>query len=186
LPRYRKPLTLADPKRFKTIQDLTRLRPDCGASIDDILVVDNGLLIIIDLSHLGNILNSYDNPSAAHVRTHGVVVGNEAHPGCRPIFWRDPFLLLPLSSHLNENLTGYAGLGTVVGEISHSSGSLLFIPVRKDMPALLGDLMSDALAKEPGMRIMMPDGTYRVFYEQFEAPDEFDKERYRNIVVMKQ
>ena len=33
-----KPVTLVDPKRFKTIQDLTRLRPDCSASIDDIFV----------------------------------------------------------------------------------------------------------------------------------------------------
>ena len=43
-----KSMFLADPKRFKTIQDLTTMRPDCGASIDDIVVIDNESLFIID------------------------------------------------------------------------------------------------------------------------------------------
>jgi hypothetical protein len=177
---------LADPKRFKTIQDLTQLRPDCGASIDDMLVIDNGFLLIIDLSHIGNILNPYNSSSAAYVRTHGVIVCSEVHPEYRPVFWREPFLLLPMSCHLNENLTGYADIGTVVGKISCLSGSLLFMPARKDMPTMLGDLIDKALAKEPGLQIMMPSGTYRVFYEQFEATEESDNKRYQNIVVRKQ
>jgi len=49
--RNSKSHTLADPKRFKTIQDLTKMRPDCGASIDDIFVIDNELLLIADLTH---------------------------------------------------------------------------------------------------------------------------------------
>jgi hypothetical protein len=186
MPQNPKQHALADPKRFKPIQDLTQLRPDCGASIDDMLVIDNGFLLIIDLSHIGNLLNPYNSPSASYVRTHGAIVCSDVHPDHRPVFWREPFLLLPMSCHLNENLTGYEDIGTVVGKISCPSGSLLFIPARKDMPALIGDLINKALAKEPGMQIMMPSGIYRVFYEQFEAAGEPDKERYRNIVVRKQ
>jgi len=152
MPQNPEQLALADPKRFKTIQDLTQLRPDCGASIDDMLVIDSGFLIIIDLSHIGNILNPYNSPSADYVRTHGVFVCSDIHPEYRPVFWREPFLLLPISCHLNENLTGYAGIGAVVGKISCLSGSLLFMPVRKDMPTPLGDLIDTALAKEPGMQ----------------------------------
>jgi hypothetical protein len=116
----------------------------------------------------------------------GVIVCRDVHPEYRPIFWREPFLLLPMSCDLNENLTSYVDIGTAVGQISCASGALLFMPVRKDVPILLGDLIRKALAKNSGMQVMMPDGTYRVFYEQFEVPDEFDKERYRSIVVMKQ
>lgn len=186
MPQSSKLHALADPKRFRTIQDLTQLRPDCGASIDDILIIDSGFLLIIDLSHIGNILNPFNSPSAAYVRMHGVIACSEVHPEYRPVFWKEPILLLPVSCHLNKSLTGYADIGTVVGKISCTSGSLLLMPVRKDMPARLGDLVVKALAKEPSMQVTVPSGTYRVFYEQFEAVDASDSERYRNIVARKQ
>ena len=91
------PLPLVDSKRFRTIQDLTRLRPDCGASIDDIFVIDNGYLFIVDMSRVGNLLNPYNSPAASHVRTHGVVVQTHIRPESTPVLWEDPFLLLPLS-----------------------------------------------------------------------------------------
>ncbi len=52
MPSNHKPLALTNPKRFKTIQDLTQMRPDCGASIDDIFVIDNELLLIVDIAHM--------------------------------------------------------------------------------------------------------------------------------------
>jgi hypothetical protein len=186
MPQNPEQRALADPKRFKTIQDLTQLRPDCSASIEDMLLIDNGSLLIIDLSHIGYLLNPYNSPIADYVRTHGVIVCRDVHPEYRPIFWREPFLLLPMSCDLNENLISYADVGMAVGQISCASGSLLFMPVRSDMPAQLGDLIDKALAKEPGMQVMLPIGAYRVFYEQFEPAQDSDKERYRNIVVRKQ
>jgi hypothetical protein len=186
MPQNPKQHVLADPKRFKTIQDLTQLRPDCCASIDDMLVIDNGFLLIIDLSYIGNILNPYNSPSADYVRTHGVIVSSDIHPEYCPVFWRKPFLLLPMSCHLNENLAGYADIGTVVGKISCLSGSLLFLPVREDIPTPLGDRIDKTLANEPGMQVMMPNGTYRIFYEQFGVAEKSDKKWYQNIVVRKQ
>jgi len=144
-----KPPTLANPKRFRTIQDLTKMRPDCGASIDDFFVIDNELLLIIDTTHLGSILNPYNSPSASYVRTHGVVVASHTRLESSTVFWGEPFLLFPLSCHLSENLTAY-------------------------------------LAKEAGVHIKIPNGTYRVFYEQFEAPDGSKKEYYQNIAVQRQ
>ncbi|MGB5991734.1 MAG: hypothetical protein WBG61_05325 [Desulfobacterales bacterium] len=186
MPKNPKPLTLVNPKRFKTIQDLTKMRPDCGASIDDFFVIDNELLLIVDLVHIGNILNPYNSPSASYVRTHGVIVHSHICPESRPIFWGEPFLLLPLSYHLNENLTVYENIGKVVGNISCSSGSFLMLPIREDTPTPLGCLMDEALSKEIGARIKIPNGTYRVFYEQFEVPEGAKKELYQNIAVQKQ
>ena len=186
MPKNSRPRMLANPKRFTTIQDLTQIRPDCGASIDDIFVIDDEFLLIVDIAYIGGILNPYNSPSASYVRTHGVIVHSHICPESRPIFWGEPFLLLPLSYHLSENLMVYEDIGKVVGSISCSSGSLLMQPIRKDIPASLGSLMSEALAKEAGVQIKIPNGTYRVFYEQFDVPEGAKKELYQNIAVQKQ
>ena len=94
MPPKQKLLALADPKRFKTIQDLTKLRPDCGAAIDDILIIDSEFLLIIDLAHIGNLLNPFNSPSASYVRTHGVIVASHSRNVACPVLWGDPFLLL--------------------------------------------------------------------------------------------
>ena len=186
MPSNRKPLTLADPGRFRTIQDLTKMRPDCGASIDDFFVIDNDFLLIVDLSHIGSMLNPYSSPSASYVRTHGVIVHSRICPESRPIFWGEPFLLLPLSCHLSEKLMGYEDVGKIVGSVSCASGSFLLLPVRQDTPPILASLMDEALVKKTGERIKIPNGTYRVFYEQFEVPEGAKKELYQNIAVQKQ
>ena len=181
-----KPMTLADPKRFKTIQDLTRLRPDCGASIDDIFVIDNECLLIIDFSNVGTLLNPYNSPSASYVRTHGVIVASYTHTESCPVLWEDPFLLLPLSFHVTEKLKTYEAVGKVMGKAFCSSGTFLLVPTRKDMPESLSSLINEALAKKAGVQIKIPNGTYRVFYEQFEVPEGAKKELYRNIAVQRQ
>lgn len=177
---------LADPKRFRTIQDLTRLRPDCGASIDDIVVIDNESLCIVDLSNVGSLLNPYTSPSASYVRMHGVTVGANACLEPAPVLWRDPFLLLPLSHHLKGNHNIYKDMANIVGRASCPSGAFMLLPFRKDRSTLLNKALDTALAGRTGVKINLPNGTYRVFYEQFEAPKVTSEEYYRNIVVQKQ
>ena len=186
MPQNPKPRILANPKRFRTIQDMTQMRPDCGASIDDIFVIDNEFLLIVDLAHIGSILNPYNSPSASYVRAHGVIVASYTRPESCPVLWSDPFLLLPLSFHLREKLKTYEAVGKVVGRVSCSSGTFLLVPIRKEMPESLSRLMSEALAKEAGIQIKIPNGTYRVFYEQFKVPEGAKKELYQNIAVQKQ
>ena len=186
MPRNTKPHTLVDPKRFRTIQDLTKMRPDCGASIDDIFVINNELLLTVDLAHIGSIMNPYNSPSASYVRTHGVIVASYTRPGSCSLLWSDPFLLLPLSCHLSKSIATYEEIGKVLGRVSCSSGTFLIVPIRKDMPESLGSLMRKALAKKTGVQIKIPNGTYRVFYEQFDVPEGAKKEHYRNVAVQKQ
>jgi len=59
------------------------------------------------------------------------------------------------------------------------------LPFREDIPLPLGSLMDEALASEGGVKIKLPNGTYRVFYEQFEAPEGSKKKFYQNIVVQR-
>ena len=181
-----KPVALVDPKRFKTIQDLTRLRPDCGASIDDIFVIDNESLFIIDLSNIGSLLSPYGNPEATYVRSHGVVVGSYSFSESVPLLWHDPFLLIPLSHHLKGNHDIYKDMANIVGSVSCPSGSFLLLPLRLDIPTPFQQGLDNAIAGETGMEIYLPNGNYRVFYEQFETPEGAKEEFYRNIVVQKQ
>jgi len=186
LPKNPKQHVLADPKRFKTIQDLTQMRPDCGASIDDIFIIDNEFLLIVDIACIGGILNPFNSPSASYVRMQGVIVQSYIRPESIPVFWEDPFLLLLLSCHFSENLTAYEDVGKLVASVSCSSGTFLMMPIREDIPASLGSLMDEALASEDGIKIKLPNGIYRVFYEQFEAPEGSKQEFYQNIAVQKQ
>jgi hypothetical protein len=186
MPPSKQPHALVDPKRFKTIQDLTKMRPDCGASIDDIFVINNEPLLIVDMAHIGKTLNPYNSPSASYVRTHGVIVASHPRTGSSPALWRDPYLLLPMSCHLSENLTAYEETGKILGRVACSSGTFLLVPIRKDMPESLGSLTREALAKKTGAEIKIPNGTYRVFYEQFDVPEGAKKELYQNIAVQKQ
>jgi hypothetical protein len=186
MPPSKQPLALVNPKRFKTIQDLTKMRPDCAASIDDIFVINNELLLIVDMAHIGSTLNPYNNPSASYVRNHGVIVASYTRPESSPVLWSDPFLLLPLSCHLSKSLTTYEEVGKILGRVSCSSGTFLIVPIRKDMPESLGSLMNEALAKKTGVQIKIPNGTYRVFYEQFEVPEGAKKVLYQNIAIQKQ
>ena len=179
-------LSLANPNRFRPVQDLTQMRPDCGASIDDIFVIDDELLMIVDLSHIGDILNPYNSPSASYVRTHGVIVTSCVKNDPCPVLWSDPFLLLPMSHHFKEDFNLYENHGKVLGSVSCPSGSFLLLPVREDFPTPLGNLMDEALASEGGIKISVPNGTYRVFYEQFEVPEGAKQEFYRNIAVQRQ
>jgi hypothetical protein len=162
------------------------MRPDCGASIDDIFVIDDELLLIVDLSHIGGILNPYSSPSASYVRTHGVIVTSCVKNDPCPVLWSDPFLLLLMSHHFKEDFNVYANHGKVLGSVSCPSGSFLFHPVREDFPTPLGNLMDKALASEGGIKIRVPNGTYRVFFEQFEVPEGAKQEFYRNIAVQRQ
>jgi hypothetical protein len=166
-----KPVALVNPKRFKTIQDLTRLRPDCGASIDDIFVIDNESLFIIDLSNIGSWFDPYSSPGATYVRSHGVVVGSYSFSESAPVLWRDPFLLISLSHHLMGNHNIYTDMANIVGSVSCPSGSFLLLPFRLDIPIPFNQRLDDAIAGETGVEINLPNGNYRVFYEQFETPE---------------
>jgi hypothetical protein len=102
------------------------------------------------------------------------------------VLWCNPILLLPLSYHIKEHLRGYTDIGEVVGNLSCPSGSFLLLPVREDIPLPMGNLMGEALASGGGVKIKLPNGTYRVFYEQFDVPEGSKQEFYQNIVVQRQ
>jgi hypothetical protein len=113
---------LANPNRFKPIQDLHQWSPDCGVAADDSFSLDDELLLITDPKYLWDTFNPYSNPSASYARTHGVIVSGFGDDASCPVLWCDPFLLLPLSLHLEQDFSLPEGAEEVADKIMCDSG----------------------------------------------------------------
>lgn len=178
--------SLADPNRFKPIQDMHIFSPDCMVAVDDSFTLSNEFLLITDPICLGKIINATNDPSASYVRSHGVTVTNYAGQASCPVLWCNPHLLLPLSVSLKEKFMAPANTETLAEKISCHSGTLLFLPLGEDIPRSLHDQVKKVCTDQNGVKIRLEAGIYRVFYEQLEAPQGSQEELYRNIVAQKQ
>ena len=60
------------------------------------------------------------------------------------------------------------------------------LPDRPDIPDLLSVATDETLGEETGVKITVPNGTYRVFYEQFEVPEGAEEKYCQNVVAQRQ
>ena len=177
---------LADPKRFRPIQDLHKWSPDCMVAVDDSFELKDGFLFITDPIHLGQTMSASTDPSASYVRRCGLTVTHYGGKASCPVLWCNPYLLLPLSQSLEEKFLVPANTETLAEKISCHSGALLFLPLTDDIPQSLRDQVDEVYTDQNGAKIKIAAGTYRVFYEQLESPQGSQEELYRNIVAQKQ
>ena len=177
---------LANPNRFKPIQDLHQWSPDCGVSADDCFSLDNEPRLITDPRYLWQTFNPHNDTSSSYARTHGVIVTGFGSDASCPVFWCDPFLLLPLSSHLEEEFPLPEEAGKLTDKVLGASGSFVFLPLRDDMPPSLQGQVNQVLDENKGVKVRLPAGSYRVFYEQFQAPENAPERFYRNLVAQRQ
>jgi len=181
-----KRIALADPNRFRPIQNLHMWSPDCMVSVDDCFRLNEELLLITDPFLFGDRIHAIADPAAIYVQTHGVRVTNYGGQGSCPLLWCNPYLLLPLSLPAKKKLLLPSGTETLAERISSCSRSLLFLPLRDDIPPGLSDLVTKVCIEQNGVKIKLAAGIYRVFYEQLEPPKGSPEEPYRNIVAQKQ
>ena len=177
---------LADPKRFRPIQDLHKWSPDCMVAVDDSFELKDEFLFITDPIHLGQTMSAITDPSASYARRRGLTVTHYGGKASCPVLWCNPYLLLPLSQSLEEKFLLPANTETLAEKISCHSGSLLFLPLADDIPQSLRDQVNEVCTDQNGAKIRLAAGTYRVFYEQLESPQGSQEELYRNIVAQKQ
>ena len=177
---------LVNPKRFKPIQDLHQWSPDCEVSVDDSFTLDREPLLITDPKYLWETFNPSDDPSSSYVRTHGVIVSDFGGEASCPVWWCDPFLLLPLSSHLESKFSLPEGVMELAGQDLSTSGAFIFLPLRDETPPSLHEQCHKVLTESKGVKVKLPAGRYRVFYEQFEVPEGSQDRLYRNIVAQRQ
>ena len=178
--------SLADPNRFKPIQDTHIFSPDCMVAVDDTFTLAKEFLLITDPIYLDQVINATNDPSTSYVRSHAVTVTNYAGQATCPVLWCNPHLLLPLSVSLREKFFPPANAETLAEKISCQSGQLLFLPLGEDIPQSLHDQVEKVCTDQNGVKIRLEAGIYRVFYEQLEAPQGSQEELYRNIVALKQ
>jgi hypothetical protein len=129
---------LADPVRFVSIDDPTKDFPGLGFTGSDTFDLDGDDLLITDPTYLADVWNRTDNSVAAYVRANGVIVYNFGGDDSCPVWWQDPFLVLPLSVCSLQDPATVIGAIEVAEEVGCDSGSFLFLPIRESQPCLVG------------------------------------------------
>lgn len=163
-------IALADTNRFCPIEDTRLLFPELDFTGADTFELAGEELLITDPIYLADVYNPSGDAVAAHVRAVGVVVGDFGGDASCPVWWRDPYLLLPLSLTPSHDPAMVAGAIRVADEIGCDSGSFVFLPLRPDAPPSVRAAVERVMIDRNGARVRLPMGKYRVCYEQHEPP----------------
>ncbi len=140
-------------------------------------------VLITDPIYLADVYNSKD-AVASFLRAHGVFVMGFGGDVSSPVWWQNPFVLLPISMHLSsKDLVPPEGATILTNEVGTDSGSFIFLPLTEDLPWALKVQIDKVLAQNNGALLELPAGKWDVFYEQWDAPEERLRSLYRNIVL---
>jgi hypothetical protein len=142
-------------------------------------------VLLTDPTYLADVYNSKDDEKATYVREHGVLLLDFGGDTGSPVWWRPPYLILPLSMHYKADLSPGEDVKVFAREVSCDSGSFVFLPVTDEMPTSLKKEIQEVIQKGHGALLPLPPGRYSFFYEQFDAPQSNMASMYRNIVVRK-
>ena len=114
---------MVDPSRFQPIEDLREWFPDVDFSGNNTFAVNDRGLIITDPTYLVDVYNPNDDGAAAYVRAHAVIVCDFGGDDSCPVWWHDPYLILPLSTSIPEEFIPPNGIVELVDEVGCDSGS---------------------------------------------------------------
>ncbi len=175
--------TVVDPNRLIKPQDRFREGfPELGFREVYSFRTSGESILITDPIYLADVYNSKDAISA-FLRANGVFVMDFGGDVSGPVWWQPPFVLLPISMHLSEDLEPPEGVTILADEVGTDSGSFVFLPLTKDIPSELKAQVDEVLSKNNGAALALPAGKWSVFYEQWSPPEERLNSLYRNIVL---
>jgi len=170
---------------IKPDEDLAVEFPDLGfRNLVRLENQGNGVLIC-DPIYLADVYNSTDS-IASYVKTHGAFATNFGGEIAGPIWFKSPYVLIPASDHLDDdNLEAPKGAKVLAEELPLDSGSLVFLPLRDDLPAELKNTIDELIDEENAIKLPLPKGVWSLWYEQYEenAPQENMRYFFRNIVL---
>lgn len=142
-------------------------------------------VLMCDPIYLADVYNSSD-PASDFLRTRGVVLTQFGGDASGPVWWKDPYLVIPLSLHYGDDgPTPEPGVMVLAESMGCDSGSFVFFPITKDVPSELQREMMAVMRDRNGVLIRLPVGRYVFAYEQFDAEDPDEMESYRNIVAVR-
>ena len=121
-------------------------------------------------------------PEATFQRERGAYLDDFGGDCSGEVWWREPYLVLPVSAHYKERPEAPAGVKVLADEVGCDSGSFIFFPMSDDMPASLRKKVKTVLKDRNGASLALPAGHYKFFYEQFSS-EPGEEHMYRNIVA---
>src|SRR5262249_9359811 len=87
-----------------------------------------------------------------------------------PIWWSDPFMVLPTSGHY-QRFEFPIGARPLAAEVGCDSASFVFIPFSHSLPVEVLQKIDEVLARRNGAKIEVLEGKYRFSWEQFDPPE---------------
>jgi hypothetical protein len=140
-------------------------------------------ILLVDPIYIADVYNAADE-AASFLREHGLFVMGFGGDTATPVWWKPPFLVMPISMHLSEEDLNPPKVAKVLKEeIGCDSGSFVFLPLSGVVPASVRSQVKEALKEENAVALPLPAGRWTAYYEQFEAPQRNMREHYRNIVL---
>jgi hypothetical protein len=173
--------------------DRTRLQEpadDFAAAFPDLnfcnrwsFVTNGEPILLIDPIYLADVYNSHDE-LASYLRDRAIFLMDFGGDTGGPVWWMQPYLLLPISMHhTNDDLKAPAEAEVLCEKIVCDSGSFMFLPVSRDLPSTILTPIENCVEQENAALLRLPSGQWRAYYEQFNAPQSNMVSLYRNIVL---
>ena len=173
---------MVDTARLVDIDDLRQDYPDLGFSGRRTITLRGGELLVADPVYVADVYNEPDDPVAAYLREHAVVVADFGGDTSSSVYWMPPFLFMPISAHLPDDYRPPKGTRLLFDEIGCDSGSFMFLPM-DDTPESVTRAAHLAVREEDAALLTLPPGKLTFFYEQHDPPRENEQGLYRNIVA---
>lgn len=150
----------------------------------DIKVSADGI-VMVDPIYLADVYND-DSRIATLVRTLGTFVYDFGGDVSGPIWLKDPFLVMPISMHYGKTRPEVPPEATVLCDhVGCDSGSFVLLPLSKDIPAELGQVIDKCLRDGDAVLLSLMPGNWHLMFEQFDPPQANMVALYRNIVLQR-
>lgn len=178
---------IPDPKRFELLESIRQLLPEFSFGARHTFTLRSGQeLLITDPSYIAEVYQSPDDEAAVYVRSRGVFVSQFGGDFSCPVWWIDPFLILPVAVSSSAQRRAPKGATVMAKRILCDSGSYVFLPVTRRWPQHLRDATAKVVADGHGARVRIPPGRYRVVYDQLGESGTLTSANTRNIVAWRQ
>ncbi len=150
------------------------------------LVTSGEEILMSDPIYLADVYNSRDS-NAAYLRENGVFVMDFGGDVSGPVWWEDPYVLMPISRHYTESdyETG-PNIVVLSEEVGCDSGSFVFLPVAFRVPQALRNTIYELVDKRNAALLSLPSGVWTALYEQFVPEPGCPATFYRNIILKRE
>ena len=168
--------------RLISIPNLREWYPELDFSGLSELSIDDHSMFVTDPTYLADIFNPNDDANASYLRRNAVIISDFGGEAVTPVWWKPPFLVVPTSHH-DQQLSDDAI--ELAEEIGCDSASFVFVAMNDNVPRSLRAKIAEVENLQNGVRLKLPEGTYRFYFEQFEPTEEHKQwpQWYRNIVA---